>query len=111
MPYVSRGGFKLKKAIDTFKPQIENRICFDAGASTGGFTDCLLQNGAKFVYAVDVGYGQLDWKIRSDNSVKTIEKTNLKMWKSLEKTRFFAPKVLKKLPKCNIIVICCLQKK
>jgi len=79
MPYVSRGGFKLKKAIDTFNPHIEGRICFDAGASTGGFTDCLLQNGAKFVYAVDVGYGQLDWKIRSDNRVKTIEKTNLKI--------------------------------
>lgn len=79
MPYVSRGGFKLKKAIDTFMPEIEGRVCFDAGASTGGFTDCLLQNGAKFVYAVDVGYGQLDWKIRSDNRVKTIEKTNLKI--------------------------------
>lgn len=79
MPYVSRGGFKLKKAIDTFQPNIENRICFDAGASTGGFTDCLLQHGAKFVYAVDVGYGQLDWKIRSDSRVKTIEKTNLKI--------------------------------
>lgn len=79
MPFVSRGGFKLKKAIDTFNPEIENRICFDAGASTGGFTDCLLQNGAKFVYAVDVGYGQLDWKIRSDKRVKTIEKTNLKI--------------------------------
>lgn len=79
MPYVSRGGFKLKKAIDTFNPEIENRICFDAGASTGGFTDCLLQHNAKFVYAVDVGYGQLDWKIRSDVRVKTIEKTNLKI--------------------------------
>lgn len=79
MPYVSRGGFKLKKAIDAFEPVIKERICFDAGASTGGFTDCLLQNGAKFVYAVDVGYGQLDWKIRSDNRVKTIEKTNLKI--------------------------------
>lgn len=79
MPYVSRGGFKLKKAIDTFSPIIENRICLDAGASTGGFTDCLLQHGAKFVYAVDVGYGQLDWKIRSDKRVKTIEKTNLKI--------------------------------
>ena len=55
MPYVSRGGFKLKKALDTFNPVVENRICFDAGASTGGFTDCLLQNGAKYVYAVDVG--------------------------------------------------------
>lgn len=79
MPYVSRGGFKLKKALDTFPVKVENRICFDAGASTGGFTDCLLQNGAKYVYAVDVGYGQLDWKIRSDNRVKVIERTNLKI--------------------------------
>ena len=78
MPYVSRGGFKLKKALETFPVQVKNRICFDAGASTGGFTDCLLQNGAKFVYAADVGYGQLDWKIRSDNRVKPIERTNLK---------------------------------
>ena len=73
MPYVSRGGFKLKKALDTFDINVEGRICFDAGASTGGFTDCLLQNGAEFVYAVDVGYGQLDWKIRSSEKVKTIE--------------------------------------
>ena len=79
MPYVSRGGFKLKKALDTFPVKVENRICFDAGASTGGFTDCLLQNGAKFVYAADVGYGQLDWKIRSDKRVKAIERTNLKI--------------------------------
>ena len=79
MPYVSRGGFKLKKALDTFPVTVEGRICFDAGASTGGFTDCLLQNGAKFVYAADVGYGQLDWKIRSDNRVKAIEKTNLRI--------------------------------
>lgn len=79
MPFVSRGGFKLKKALDTFNIMVQNRICFDAGASTGGFTDCLLQNGAKFVYAADVGYGQLDWKIRSDKRVKTIEKTNLKI--------------------------------
>lgn len=78
MPFVSRGGFKLKKALDTFPVKIERRICLDAGASTGGFTDCLLQNGAKFVYAADVGYGQLDWKIRSDERVKTIERTNLK---------------------------------
>ncbi len=81
MPYVSRGGFKLKKALDAFNFDVTNRICFDAGASTGGFTDCLLQNGAKFVYAVDVGYGQLDWKIRSDKRVKTIERTNLKICK------------------------------
>lgn len=79
MPYVSRGGFKLKKALDAFNFSPKGRICFDAGASTGGFTDCLLQNGAKFVYAVDVGYGQLDWKIRSSEQVKTIEKTNLKI--------------------------------
>lgn len=79
MPYVSRGGFKLKKALDAFEFSPEGRICFDAGASTGGFTDCLLQNGAKYVYAVDVGYGQLDWKIRSSEKVKTIEKTNLKI--------------------------------
>ncbi len=78
MPYVSRGGFKLQKALDTFNAKVSERICFDAGASTGGFTDCLLQRGAKFVYAVDVGYGQLDWKIRSSDKVKVIEKTNLR---------------------------------
>lgn len=78
MPYVSRGGFKLKKALESFDINVNDRICLDAGASTGGFTDCLLQNGAKFVYAADVGYGQLDWKIRSSQQVKTIEKTNLR---------------------------------
>ena len=78
MPYVSRGGFKLKKALESFEVKIKDRVCLDAGASTGGFTDCLLQNGAKFVYAADVGYGQLDWKIRSNSCVKTIEKTNLR---------------------------------
>ena len=61
MPFVSRGGFKLKKALDTFPVKIEGRICLDAGASTGGFTDCLLQNGAKFVYAADVGYGPVSY--------------------------------------------------
>ena len=81
MPYVSRGGFKLKKALDTFPVKPEGRICFDAGASTGGFTDCLMQHGAKFVYSVDVGYGQLDWKIRSNEHVKAIERTNLKICK------------------------------
>lgn len=79
MPYVSRGGFKLKKALDAFEFSPKGRICLDAGASTGGFTDCLLQNGAEFVYAVDVGYGQLDWKIRSEKRVKVIEKTNLRI--------------------------------
>lgn len=78
MPYVSRGGFKLEKALKTFNPNIKDRICIDAGASTGGFTDCLLQNGAKKVYAIDVGYGQLDWKLRSDERVKVIERTNIK---------------------------------
>lgn len=81
MPFVSRGGFKLQKALLTFPVNPQGRICFDAGASTGGFTDCLLQHEAKFVYAVDVGYGQLDWKIRSDKRVKTIERTNLKIAK------------------------------
>ena len=79
MPYVSRGGFKLQKALDAFDFSPKDRICIDAGASTGGFTDCLLQRGAKYVYAVDVGYGQLAWKLRSDSRVKTIEKTNLKI--------------------------------
>lgn len=78
MPYVSRGGFKLEKALKTFDFKIKDRICLDAGASTGGFSDCLLQNRAKKVYAVDVGYGQLAWKIRSDERVKVIERTNLK---------------------------------
>lgn len=78
MPYVSRGGFKLEKALKTFDVKIKDRICIDAGASTGGFTDCLLQNGAKKVYAIDVGYGQLAWKIRSDERVKVIERTNIK---------------------------------
>lgn len=79
MPYVSRGGFKLQKALDSFGFDPSGRVCLDAGASTGGFTDCLLQRGAKFVYSVDVGYGQFSWKLRSDERVKTIEKTNLKI--------------------------------
>ena len=78
MPYVSRGGFKLEKALKIFDVKIKDRICIDAGASTGGFTDCLLQQGAKKIYAVDVGYGQLAWKIRNDERVKTIERTNIK---------------------------------
>lgn len=78
MPFVSRGGFKLDKAVKTFNIPLKGRICLDAGASTGGFTDCMLQNGAKKVYAVDVGYGQLAWKLRQDERVKTIERTNIK---------------------------------
>jgi 23S rRNA (cytidine1920-2'-O)/16S rRNA (cytidine1409-2'-O)-methyltransferase len=78
LPYVSRGGLKLEKALKTFDVKIQDRICLDAGASTGACTDCLLQNVAKYVYAVDVGYGQLAWKIRSDERVKVIERTNIK---------------------------------
>lgn len=78
MPYVSRGGLKLKGAIDEFKINLKDKICIDIGASTGGFTDCMLQEGAKFVYAVDVGYGQIAWKLRSDTKVKVIEKVNVK---------------------------------
>jgi 23S rRNA (cytidine1920-2'-O)/16S rRNA (cytidine1409-2'-O)-methyltransferase len=66
IPYVSRGGLKLEKAIDKFNIPLDNKICLDIGASTGGFTDCMLQKGAKKVYSIDVGYGQLDWKLRQD---------------------------------------------
>lgn len=78
MPFVSRGGFKLDKAIKEFNINLDNVVCLDAGASTGGFTDCMLQNGAKKVYSVDVGYGQLAWKLRIDPRVKVIEKVNIK---------------------------------
>lgn len=78
MPYVSRGGFKLEKALKEFNIDIKNKICLDAGASTGGFTDCMLQNGAAKVYAVDVGYGQLAWKLRNHPQVSVIEKTNIR---------------------------------
>ena len=76
--YVSRGGLKLEKALKTFAVATEGRICIDAGASTGGFTDCILKAGAAFIYAIDVGYGQLDWSLRSDNRVHTIERTNIR---------------------------------
>ncbi len=78
MPYVSRGGFKLEKALNSFEINLENRICLDAGASTGGFSDCMLQRGAKFIYAVDVGYGQFAWKLRQSDKIKVIERTNVK---------------------------------
>lgn len=78
MPFVSRGGFKLDKAIKTFNIDLTGKICLDAGASTGGFTDCMLQNGARKVYSVDVGYGQIAWKLRTDERVKVIEKVNIK---------------------------------
>lgn len=78
LPYVSRGGLKLEKAIKSFDIELEGLICMDIGASTGGFTDCMLQNGASKVYSVDVGYGQFDWKLRNDNRVVCMEKTNIR---------------------------------
>ena len=78
MPYVSRGGFKLEKAMQAFPISLEGKICMDIGASTGGFTDCMLQNGAMKVYAVDVGYGQLAWKLRTDERVINLERTNFR---------------------------------
>ena len=78
MKYVSRGGYKLEKAINEFGVQLEGKICLDIGASTGGFTDCMLQNGASKVYAIDVGYGQFAWKLRNDERVVCLEKTNIR---------------------------------
>lgn len=78
MPYVGRGGYKLEKAIRTFHLPMEGTVMADIGASTGGFTDCALQNGAKKVYAIDVGYNQLDWKLRQNPQVINMEKTNIK---------------------------------
>lgn len=76
--YVSRGGLKLEKALQVFPTSPNGKICMDVGSSTGGFTDCMLQNGATKVYAVDVGYGQLDWKLRSDERVVSMERTNIR---------------------------------
>ena len=78
LPYVSRGGLKLEKAVKNFGFSLQDKVCMDIGASTGGFTDCMLQNGAKKVYSVDVGHGQLDWKLRSDDRVVCMEKTNFR---------------------------------
>lgn len=78
LPYVSRGGLKLAKAIDFFGINLNGLVAADIGASTGGFTDCMLQNGAIKVYAIDVGYGQLAWKLRSDERVVTMERTNVR---------------------------------
>lgn len=76
--FVSRGGHKLKKAMASFPISLKDKICMDVGASTGGFTDCMLQNGACKVYSVDVGYGQLAWKLRSDERVVNLERTNIR---------------------------------
>ena len=78
IPYVSRGGLKLEKALDVFSVRPEGRICVDCGASTGGFSDVLLKNGAKKIYAIDVGYGQLAWSIRNDPRVVVMERTNIR---------------------------------
>lgn len=76
--FVSRGGFKLKKAVESFSLDMTDKICMDIGASTGGFTDCMLQRGAKKVYSIDVGYGQLAWKLRTDERVVNLERTNFR---------------------------------
>ncbi len=78
IPFVSRGGLKLNKALDAFPVTVAGVIAIDVGASTGGFTDCLLQRGARHVYAVDVGYGQLDWRLRADERVTSLERTNIR---------------------------------
>lgn len=78
LKYVSRGGLKLEKAMSHFNITLEGKVCMDVGSSTGGFTDCMLQNGAVKVYAVDVGHGQLDWKLRQDERVICMEKTNIR---------------------------------
>lgn len=78
LPYVSRGGLKLEKAMTHFGVSLEGKVCLDVGASTGGFTDCMLQNGGVKVYSIDVGYGQLDWKLRNDPRVVCMEKTNIR---------------------------------
>jgi len=80
-PYASRGGVKLEHALREFKVEVKDKIALDVGASTGGFTDCLLQNGARQVYTVDVGYGLLAWKLRKDPRVKVVERTNIRYLK------------------------------
>lgn len=91
-PYVGRGGFKLAKALNEFRISVEGLTCADIGASTGGFTDCMLQNGAVKVFAIDVGYGQLDYKLRIDPRVVNLEKTNIRYFEteSIEKVGFLS---------------------
>ena len=89
LKYVSRGGLKLEKAMESFPIRLDGRICMDIGASTGGFTDCMLQNGAVKVYAIDVGYGQLAWKLREDARVICMENTNI---------RYVEPEALDEVP-------------
>ena len=94
LDYVSRGGQKLEKALKYFDISPEGKICIDCGASTGGFTDCLLKNGAKLVYTVDVGYGQLAWSLRTDKRVITMERTNI---------RYVTPDMLEVKPELAVI--------
>lgn len=89
LPYVSRGGLKLEKAMQVFPLELKEKVCMDVGASTGGFTDCMLQNGARKVYSVDVGHGQLDWGLRNDPRVVCMEKTNI---------RYLTPEQLQEKP-------------
>ncbi|MBX9571307.1 MAG: TlyA family RNA methyltransferase [Candidatus Obscuribacterales bacterium] len=94
--YVSRGGFKLEKALQHFSVDVKDKVCLDVGASTGGFTDCLLQHGATFVFAVDVGYGQLAWSLRTDDRVKVFERWNARTLapeKLLADTQFALPTI------------------
>ena len=102
LPYVSRGGLKLEKALQEFKITIRGRVCLDIGASTGGFTDCLLQNGAKLVYAIDVGYGQLAWKLQKNKKVIRIDKTNARHLTPEDLYEAVAPR---KRPIANLAVI------
>lgn len=81
LKYVSRGGLKLEKAINKYQLHLNDKICMDIGASTGGFTDCMLQNGAKKVYSIDVGYGQLAWSLRNNSKVVNMERTNFRLVK------------------------------
>jgi 23S rRNA (cytidine1920-2'-O)/16S rRNA (cytidine1409-2'-O)-methyltransferase len=90
LPYVSRGGYKLAAALDRFHIDVTAKVCADVGASTGGFTDVLLQHGAAKVYAIDVGYGQLDWKLRSDPRVVVMERTNIRSVAGLPELLSFA---------------------
>ena len=89
--FVSRGGYKLERALELFEIQVKERVCLDVGSSTGGFTDCLLQNGARLVYGIDVGSDQMDEKIKNDSRVVCLEKINARMLDDLIRTKLLAP--------------------
>lgn len=123
LKYVSRGGLKLEKAMDNFDITLQDKVCMDVGASTGGFTDCMLQNGAAKVYSIDVGHGQLAWKLRQDKRVVCMEKTNIRyvVPEALEEKAAFASidvsfiSLTKVLPAVKELLtqdgqICCLIK-